>query len=130
MCSGRIARFKTRLKGIGRRKRVAQQGDELQILSNIRQAWRTIRWKMLIIFVFFSVISTFLVACFSVAVLNVVIRRESTYLVEERINGILDRCRRFTPSLIERVQGCHTPPANSPLLTEYPTVVWPGGQSF
>jgi hypothetical protein len=85
---------------------------------------------MLIIFVFFSVISTFLVACFSVAVLNVVIRRESTYLIEERINGILDRCRRFTPSLLERVQGCHTPAANSPLFTEYPTVVWPGGQSF
>lgn len=101
----------------------------MRVFQNARKFWGTIRWKMLIIFVFFSVISTFLVACFSVAVLNVVIRRESTYLIEERINGILDRCRKFTPSLLERVQGCHTPPANSPLFTEYPTVVWPGGQS-
>jgi serine phosphatase RsbU (regulator of sigma subunit) len=83
---------------------------------------------MLIIFAFFSVISMILIACFTVAVLNVVIRRESAYLIEERINGIVDSCRRLTPSLLNRVQGCHAPPVNSPLFTEYPNAVWPGGQ--
>ena len=85
---------------------------------------------MLIIFVFFSVTSMFLVACFSVAVLNVVIRRESAYLIEERINGIVDNCKRLTPFLLDRVQGCHAPASNSPLFTEYPGAVWPGAQSF
>ncbi len=100
------------------------------VLRNIKESWSAVRWKMLIIFAFFSVLSTFLVACFSVAVLNVVIRRESAYLIEERINGIVDSCKRLTASLLERVQGCQAPAANSPLLTEYPGAVWPGDQSL
>jgi hypothetical protein len=55
----------------------------MQLFSNMQKFWSTIRWKMLIIFAFFSVISVILVACFSVALLNVVIRRESAYLIEE-----------------------------------------------
>jgi serine phosphatase RsbU (regulator of sigma subunit) len=85
---------------------------------------------MLVIFVFFSLISTFLVACFSVAVLNVVIRRESAYFIEERINGIVDSCKRLTPFLLDRVQGCYAPASSSPLFTEYPGAVWPGGQTL
>ena len=43
--------------------------------------WAAIRWKILIIFSFFSVISVILVTCLSIAILNVLIRRESAYLV-------------------------------------------------
>jgi serine phosphatase RsbU (regulator of sigma subunit) len=102
----------------------------MAVLRNIKQSWSAVRWKMLFIFAFFSVLSTFLVACFSVAVLNVVIRRESAYLIEERIDGIVDSCKRLTPSLLDRVQGCQAPAPNSPLFAEYPGAVWPGGQSL
>jgi serine phosphatase RsbU (regulator of sigma subunit) len=102
----------------------------MRILQNVRKLWRTIRWKVLIIFAFFSVISTFLITCFSIAVVNVVIRRESTYLIEERIKGIIDTCQRLTPALVQRVQGCHAPAVNSPPFADYPGAVWPGGQTL
>src|SRR5260370_35957931 len=47
----------------------------MRILLNVKHSWGAIRWKMLIIFAFYSVISMILVACFAVAVLYVVIRR-------------------------------------------------------
>jgi hypothetical protein len=50
---------------------------------------------MLVIFAFFSIISTVLVASAAVAVLNVVIRRENANLIQERINGVDDSCNRF-----------------------------------
>jgi serine phosphatase RsbU (regulator of sigma subunit) len=85
---------------------------------------------MLVIFAFFSVVSTVLVASFSVAVLNVVIRRESTYLIEERIKGIVDACNRLTPSLLDHVEGCQQPAPNSPLFAVYPGAVWPQAQAL
>ena len=68
----------------------------MRIFWNVRRSWSAIRWKMLIIFAFFSVVSMILVACFSVAVLNVVIRRESAYLIEERIKVIVESRKRLT----------------------------------
>ena len=97
--------------------------------QSVKKSWGEIRWKMLIIFAFFSIISTFLVAGFSVAVLNVVIRRESTYLIEERINGIVDNRKRLMPFLLDQVQGCKAPASNPPIFTRYLDAVWPGGQS-
>jgi hypothetical protein len=102
----------------------------MQLFQRIKKSWGEVRWKMLIIFAFFSVISTLLVTCFSIAVLNVVVRRESSYLIEERINGIVDSCKRLTSFLLERVHGCQTPAINSPLFTEYPGAVWPGAQTL
>src|SRR6202035_6043754 len=66
----------------------SQHGVGMRILLNMKHSWSAIRWKMLFIFAFFSVISMILVACFAVAVLNVVIRRESAYLIEERTPGL------------------------------------------
>ncbi|HWF48967.1 MAG TPA: SpoIIE family protein phosphatase [Bryobacteraceae bacterium] len=102
----------------------------MRLFWTIKKFWSAIRWKMLIIFAFFSLISTFLVACFAVAVLNVVIRRESAYSIEERINEVVDSCRKLTPYLLDRVQGCQAPASGSPLLAEYPGAVWPGGQTL
>jgi HAMP domain-containing protein len=101
----------------------------MRVFKNVSKFWSTIRWKMLIIFAFFSIISTFLVACFSAAVLNVVIRRESTYLIEERVNGIVDNRKRLTPLLLDQVQGCDTPASNSPLFAKSLDAVWPGSES-
>src|SRR5229473_3920272 len=102
----------------------------MRILLSMKHSWSAIRWKMLIIFAFFSVISMILVACFAVAVLNVVIRRESAYLIEERIKVIVDSRKRLAHSLSDRVPGCHAPASNSPLFTEYPDAVWPESQSL
>jgi len=73
----------------------------MKIFLKLRRHWGAIRWKMLIIFVFFSVISMSLVGCFAVAVLNVVLRRESAYLVEERIKLVVYQRK----ELIELRQG-------------------------
>src|SRR5438270_4149921 len=101
----------------------------MRVLQNVRKFWSTIRWKMLIIFAFFSITSMLLVGCFSVAVLNVVIRRESAYFIEERINGIVDNHKRLTSFLLDQVQGCDAPAANSPLFTDYSSAVWPGAET-
>ena len=102
----------------------------MRILLNVKHSWGAIRWKMLIIFAFFSVISMILVACFAVAVLNVVIRRESAYLIEERIKVIVDSRKKLTDSLVDRVSGCQGPASDSPLFTEYMDVAWPESQSL
>ena len=49
----------------------------------IWQSRRTVRLKMRAIFAFFSVVSTLLVVCLAVALINVVIRRETAYLIED-----------------------------------------------
>ena len=97
---------------------------------HIRHLWSAIRWKMLIIFAFFSIISMILVACLAVAVLNVVIRRESAYLIEERIKVIVDGREKLTDSLVDRVSGCKRPASDSPLFTEYLDAAWPESQSL
>jgi serine phosphatase RsbU (regulator of sigma subunit) len=98
----------------------------MQLFRTIQKSWGAVRWKMLIIFAFFSITSMFLVGCFSVAVLNVVIRRESAYFIEERINGIVDNHKRLTSFLLDQIRGCDAPASKSPLFTDYSSAVWPG----
>jgi serine phosphatase RsbU (regulator of sigma subunit) len=104
----------------------------MQILHKIEKAWNAIRWKMLIIFVFFSVISTGLVGCFSVAVLNVVIRRECAYLIEERINAIVEGRKGLIELLVERVGGRDAQISNVSQFADRTrewNAMWPGIQS-
>jgi len=108
----------------------SQHGVGMRILLSMKHSWGAIRWKMLIIFAFFSVISMILVARFAVAVLNVVIRRESAYLIEERIKVIVDSRKKLTDSLVDRVSGCQWPVSDSPLFTEYMDAAWPESQSL
>ena len=84
---------------------------------------------MLVIFAFFSIVSTVLVAAAAIAALNVVVRRENSNLIQERINGVVDSCHRFTPFLLDRIATCRTLTSDSPLLEAYPAAVWPEGQS-
>ena len=100
-----------------------------RFVRNIEKFWGELRWKMLVIFTFFSVTSTLFVACFLVAGLNVVVRRESALLIEEHINGIVDSGDRLTSSLLDRVKGCKISPSNLLLFSEYPGVIWPDAQS-
>jgi serine phosphatase RsbU (regulator of sigma subunit) len=101
----------------------------MRVFQYLRNFWSTIRWKMLIIFAFFSITSMFLVGCLSVAVLNVVIRRESAYFIEERINGIVDNHNRLTAFLIDHVQGCDARASDLPVLTGYSRAVWPQAET-
>jgi serine phosphatase RsbU (regulator of sigma subunit) len=98
------------------------------MILKLKRSWGAIRWKMLTIFVFFSVISMILVGCLAVAVLNVVIRRESAYLVEERIKVVVHQRK----ELIDAVKGgVHTcPDSRSTLLnpTSHLDGVWPANQ--
>jgi serine phosphatase RsbU (regulator of sigma subunit) len=99
------------------------------VIQSAKKSWGEVRWQMLIIFAFFSVISTSLVTFFSVAVLNVVIRRESTYLIEERVNGIVDNRKNLTRFVLGQIQGCQAPASNSPIFADYLDAVWPGSES-
>ena len=85
----------------------------MKIFLKLKRHWGAIRWKMLIIFVFFSVISMSLVGCFAVAVLNVVIRRESAYLVEERIKLIVYQRKELIDSVKDGEDACSESRSNS-----------------
>jgi serine phosphatase RsbU (regulator of sigma subunit) len=100
----------------------------MRVSLNIKRLWSAIRWKMLIIFGFFSVISMGLVACFSIALLNVVIRRENAYLVEERIKALVDNDRRLAAALVDQVGGCNLTPSKPPAVVEHPRGPWLGAQ--
>ena len=49
------------------------------------RAWRLVRWRMVAI-ITLTLSSTLLVACLAVATLNVVLRRESTNIIEKQIS--------------------------------------------
>jgi hypothetical protein len=59
-----------------------------------------------------------------------VIRRESAYLIEERIKVVVDSRRKLSDSLVDRVSGCQGPASDSPLFTEYMDAAWPESQSL
>lgn len=94
----------------------------------LKRSWGAIRWKMLTIFVFFSVISMILVGCFAVAVLNVVIRRESAYLVEERIKVIVHERKAHIDSVNGGVGACPESRPNSLLPIGDLDDMWPENQ--
>lgn len=101
----------------------------MQLFQSVKKSWGAVRWKVLVLFVFFSFTSMFLVGCFSIAVLNVVIRRESAYLIEERVDGIVDNRKRLTSFVLKQVQSCDAPVSNSPMFAEYLHALWPGSES-
>jgi hypothetical protein len=61
---------------------------------------------MMTIFSFFSIVSVAMVTCFSIALLNVVIRRESAYLIEERIKMIVESRKGIIDPALDRIEGC------------------------
>ncbi|HEX4170479.1 MAG TPA: hypothetical protein VHZ55_33865 [Bryobacteraceae bacterium] len=97
----------------------------MKFFQKFKESWSAVRWKMLVIFAFFSVISTILVASAAAAVLNLVIRRADANVIEERINGVVDSCNRITPFLLERVAACRPPASKLPVLGKYLEAVWP-----
>ena len=84
----------------------------MKMFLRLKRSWDAIRWKMLIIFVFFSVVSMILVGCLAVAVLNVVIRRESAYLLEERIKVVVDQRKQVIDSVEDGIDSCPASQSN------------------
>ena len=103
----------------------------MSILLKLKGSWAAIRWKILIIFTFFSIVSVIMVTCFSVAVLNVVIRRESAYLIEERIKVILESRKGLADPVLNRAHGCQNASTStlSAEFTEHLNAEWPGSRS-
>jgi hypothetical protein len=103
----------------------------VSILLKLKGSWAAIRWKILIIFTFFSIVSVIMVTSFSVAVLNVVIRRESAYLIEERIKVILESRKGLADAVLSRVHSCKdaSDPTLAAVFTEHLNAEWPGSRS-
>lgn len=98
---------------------------QYRVFRNLRKASRVIRWRMLAILVFFGVFSTILIAAFSVAVVNVVVRRESSYLIEERIKTIVENDTRLNVSALKRIDPRIAPVSSFDLITGYLSAIWP-----
>jgi hypothetical protein len=103
----------------------------VKIFLELRKAWAAIRWKMMIIFSFFSIVSVAMITCFSIALLNVVIRRESAYLIEERIKVIVESRKGIIDPVLNRVEGCEyaSNAALFSLFTDNMNAAWPGSQT-
>jgi serine phosphatase RsbU (regulator of sigma subunit) len=98
----------------------------------LENPWTEIRWKILIIFSVFSFGSVVAITCFSIAVLNVLIRRESSYLIEERIKVIAESRKNVIDPVLDKVQGCQygSDSALFAEFTEHLNATWPGSQSI
>jgi serine phosphatase RsbU (regulator of sigma subunit) len=70
-----------------------------------RRAWRLVRWKMVAIIIL-TLSSTLLVACLAVATLNVVLRRESTNIIEKQISTLVETSRGVAPAILDRAGTC------------------------
>jgi hypothetical protein len=94
--------------------------------------WTAIRWKILTIYSLFGVGSVITVACFSIAVVNVLLRRESAYLIEERIKVIVESRKSLMDPILDKIQGCQYS-TDSTLVsefTEHLNATWPGSQTI
>ena len=102
------------------------------MLTKLRKTWGAIRWKMTIIFSFVSIVSAATITSFSIALLNVVIRRESAYLIEERIKEIVEGREGIMDPVLDRIQGCENT-SNAALFALFKvhlSASWPGSQSI
>ena len=103
----------------------------MQIFLKLSNAWAAIRWKMMIIFSFFNIVSVAMITCFSIALVNVVIRRESAFLIEERIKVIVESRKGIIDPVLNRIDGCEYAPnaALVSLFTDHLRASWPGTQT-
>jgi serine phosphatase RsbU (regulator of sigma subunit) len=105
-----------------------QQENSLKLGS----FWTAIRWKILMLFSLSSVSPVIMVTCFSIAALNVLIRRESAYLIEERIKVIVESRKGLMDPVLDKVQGCRYA-SDSGLFTAFTeqlNATWPGSRSI
>jgi hypothetical protein len=71
-----------------------------------------VRWRIAAI-VAFSGTSTILIVCLAIAALNVVVRRESTNVVEKQIQVLVQASPSVAPAILDHAGACTVSPANS-----------------
>src|ERR1700739_4198821 len=76
-----------------------------QARGALRRAWGRVRWKLVAI-VILTLSSTALVASLAIATLNVVLRRESTNIVEKQIQTLVQASRSIAPAVLDRAGTC------------------------
>jgi serine phosphatase RsbU (regulator of sigma subunit) len=89
------------------------------------RTWGRVRWKMAAI-VAFTLSSTILIACLAVAALNVVVRRESSNVVEKQIQVLVQASRSVAPAILDHSGACTPPP---PALLAYTDEAFPQAQT-
>ena len=97
-----------------------------------RRAWGQVRWKMVAI-ISFTATSTILIACLAVAALNVVVRRESSNIVEKQIQLLVQASQSVAPAILDHAGLCAAPLTNSePFkpLQAYTDEVFPQAQTL
>ena len=82
------------------------------MIDTLRRAWGRVRWKIAAIIAFTGT-STLLVACLAVAALNVVVRRESSNVVEKQIQMLVQASRSVAPAILDHAGACTASPADS-----------------
>jgi serine phosphatase RsbU (regulator of sigma subunit) len=101
-------------------------------LHVFHRAWGRVRWKIVAI-VTFTGTSAILIACLAVAALNVMVRRESSNVVEKQIQVLVQASRSIAPAILDHAGACMGQPANSinlrPLLA-YTDEAFPKAQTF
>jgi hypothetical protein len=80
---------------------------------------------MIIVFAFSSVISTSLITLLAIAAINIVVRRECAYLIEEKLNAMVEK-QRFYAQLLQSDQFCQATHPELPNGTGAADIVWPG----
>jgi serine phosphatase RsbU (regulator of sigma subunit) len=109
----------------------APQGNRSRMQHIVRRAWGRVRWKMMAI-VTFTGASAILIACLAVAVLNVVVRRESSNIVEKQIQLLVQASRSVAPAILDHAGACTSPVTNSGAfrpLQAYTDEVFPQAQT-
>jgi len=86
-----------------------------RMIDTLRRAWGRVRWKIAAIIAFTGT-STLLVACLAVAALNVVVRRESSNVVEKQIQMLVQASRSVAPAILDSAGDCTGSPPNSGAL--------------
>ena len=97
-----------------------------------RRAWGQVRWKMVAI-ISFTATSTILIVCLAVAALNVVVRRESSNIVEKQIQLLVQASQSVAPAILDHAGLCAAPLTNSePFkpLQAYTDEVFPQAQTL
>lgn len=122
---------KTEAEDVAQKTRIELIGVRTEDAPEAKESLGAIRWQMMIIFSFVSIISAAMIMSFSIALLNVVVRRESTYLIEERIKEIVDGHEAIMDPFLDRIEGCEYA-SNATLFTLFTVHLnasWPGSVS-
>ena len=108
----------------------APAGSWLRTRQVLRRSWGRVRWKMLAI-VAFTGTSTILIACLAIAAVNVVVRRESSNVVEKQIQVLVQASRSVPPAILDHTDVCIGSLTNSDLkpLLAYTDEAFPHAQT-